>query len=128
MATDKVRRSAPSAQSRLTGRRRLNPRWKPQAYDLLSDLNGGFQIILGSIDRMQALGGFKAGYVHVFRGLGRELQAEFNHYILEVLEEVESADWYRFGKIRAARDKHLQGPLPKLPASVTERRPTKSRR
>jgi len=110
MATDKVKRSIPSAQ---TQRRRLNPQWKFQAYDLLNDLNRGFHIALASIDRMKRLGRFRRDYLPVFRGLAGEAQAAINHHFLEILQEVEKNDWYRFGKIRSARKKHLKTQLPK---------------
>lgn len=40
----------------------------------------------------------------------QELQAEINSELVETLQELESHDWYRYGKVRQKREKELRDP------------------
>src|SRR5215469_17075257 len=100
MAKRKVTRSLPVAQLK------RRPRYfKIKVYEALHHLNRGFVITLNNLERLQALGMLRAGYLPTLRGLTGELQAEFNHHVLEILHAIEEKDWYRFGKISAARER-----------------------
>jgi len=46
--------------------------------------------------------------------LTREMQTEINYYFVENLEGIESKDWYRFGKVRIAREHYLNPERPAL--------------
>jgi hypothetical protein len=46
----------------------------------------------------------------VLRSLTQELQSELNYRLLDTLHAAEEEDWYRFGKVRIARDKRFKQP------------------
>lgn len=111
MAKDKVIRSLPLAQPK------RRPRYfKIRVYEALHNLNRGFVITVNNLDRLQALGMLRADYLSTLRSLASELQAECNHGVLETMHAIEERDWYRFGKVSAARERlAFKQPDPKKP-------------
>jgi len=76
---------------------------KPYLYDLLAKLNGSFGRVIHNLDELESTGAFTPKTMKTIGSLSRELQADANHHLLETLQEIESRDWARFGKVRNAR-------------------------
>ena len=86
---------------------KLNIDEKSKVYFTLARLNHSFRSIVHNLYVLDDLHVFDPATLAEMRGLAKELQAEFNHYLVEALEPIESRDWYRFGKVRSARERRL---------------------
>jgi hypothetical protein len=53
---------------------------------------------------------FGAEFLRVYQGYAKELQAEVNFELIEALHSIEGHDWFRYGKVRARREKELRDP------------------
>jgi hypothetical protein len=83
---------------------------KVEIYHTLYQLNSSFAAIVGHCDTLQKIGVFKSTFTRLFQNFTQELQAEFNQEFLETLHQIELDDWYKFGKVRQAREKKLRDP------------------
>ena len=90
------------AQSNLTSRERVS------AYLLLSRLNRSFHLIVCRLSEAGELGLLNRLETKEMLGLTQEVQTEINGLMLNSLESLESTDWTRFGKVRAAMEKRLK--------------------
>ena len=83
---------------------------KHHVYHLLHRLNLNFAGIVRRCRELQETRVFRREFLRVFEGYAQELQAEINFELLETLHELESYDWYRYGKVRQRREKELRDP------------------
>jgi hypothetical protein len=83
---------------------------KHHVYHLLHRLNLNFAGIVRRCRELQETRVFRREFLRVYEGYAQELQAEVNFELLETLHELESHDWYRYGKIRHKREKELRDP------------------
>lgn len=58
---------------------------------------------------LEALGIFNAEQLKIYRGLTRELQSQINVELLEDLQSMELKEAARWGKVRTAWQKWLEG-------------------
>jgi hypothetical protein len=90
---------------------------KAAIYHTLSQINSAFAAIVEHYHALHENGLLSARYTRLYEGFTRELQSEFNHDFLLILDKVEFDDWNRFGKVRQQWEKHLKGsghsPAPK---------------
>ncbi|HLJ26760.1 MAG TPA: hypothetical protein VKY85_08630 [Candidatus Angelobacter sp.] len=100
MATNKAKRPIPAAQH--SERRRLNPRSKYHAYQVLDDLNRGFQITHTSLERLYRLDIVPPDHLRPCRNMAEELRALTNSALLATLRDAEFHDAARFEKLRLA--------------------------
>jgi hypothetical protein len=49
-------------------------------------------------------------FTRLYQSYAQELQAEINQDVVSAMDEVESHDQFRFGKVRVAREKELRDP------------------
>src|SRR5215469_859002 len=94
------------AESHLTSGERL------RVYEALFLLNRSYHLITRRLSDLDETRIFSAQKLRELRGLTRELQTEVNHYFVGNLEGIESRDWFRFGKVRIARDHRLNPERP----------------
>ena len=80
-----------------------------QVYQSLFLLNRSFHSIVRRLLELQEAHIFSPQRLRDLRGLTKELQTEVNHGLLNTMQGIEGEDWYRFGKLRIARDKRLKG-------------------
>jgi hypothetical protein len=90
------------AKANLSSRERLS------AYLLLSRLNRSFHLIVCRLSQAGELGLLNQLETKEMLGLTQEVQTEINGLVLNSLESLESIDWTRFGKVRAAMEKRLK--------------------
>jgi hypothetical protein len=83
---------------------------KHHVYHLLHRLNLSFAGIVRRCRELQETRIFRREFLRVYEGYAQELQAEVNFELLETLHELESHDWYRYGKVRQKREKELGDP------------------
>ena len=79
---------------------------KPLVYDLLSRLNSSFSRVSRNLFALEQTRIFSGATMKTLSSLSKKLQADANHHLLETLQEIESRDRARFGKVRALRTKH----------------------
>ena len=79
---------------------------KPHVYDLLSRLNSSFSRVSRNLYTLEQTRVFKPATMKTLSRLSKELQADANHHLLETLQEIETRDRDRFGKVRASRSKN----------------------
>jgi hypothetical protein len=92
----------------------LNSAERLHVYEDLFRLNRSFANIVRKLLEMQDARVFNPNRLRELRGLTKELQSEINFHLLNTLHEIETADRYRFGKVRIAKDKRLHEPLPEF--------------
>jgi len=83
---------------------------KRDIYHTLYRLNLSFSAIVRRCGELQQANVFRSKFLQIFQGYAQELQAEINEELLQTLYEIELHDWYRFGKVRQAREKELKDP------------------
>jgi len=83
---------------------------KLHIYHILYRLNLSFSAIVRRCGELQQANVFKSKFLQILQGYAQELQAEINEELLQTLYEIELHDWYRFGKVRQAREKELRDP------------------
>lgn len=88
----------------------LNSGERLQAYEALFLLNRSFRSIVRRLQELDATRIFNPRHLRDLRGLTQELQSEVNHHLLDTLHAAEEEDWYRFGKVRIARDRRFKEP------------------
>ena len=83
---------------------------KLHIYHTLYRLNRSFSAIVAYCRILQDAGIFKRKFARLFQGFAQELQSEVNEELLEIMQDIEQKDLYRFGKIRQARERELKDP------------------
>lgn len=81
-------------------------------YEALFLLNRSFQSVVRRLYDLDNTRIFNPQRLRELRGLTKELQSEANHYFVENLNGIEARDWFRFGKVRIARDHRLNPERP----------------
>ena len=89
---------------------------KPHVYDLLSRLNSSFSRVSRNLLALEQTRIFSPATMKTLSSLSKEFKANANHHLLETLQEIETRDRARFGKVasgkivlgkaRALRPKH----------------------
>ena len=79
---------------------------KPLVYDLLSRLNSSFSRVNRNLLALEQTRIFNPATMKTLSSLSKELQADANHHLLKTLQEIETRDCARFGKVRASRSKN----------------------
>jgi hypothetical protein len=83
---------------------------KPLVYDLLSRLNSSFSRVSRNLSSLEQTRVFNPATMKTLSRLSKELQADANHHLLETLQEIETRDRARFGKVRPGK---ARAPRPK---------------
>ena len=83
---------------------------KLHVYHLLYRINLSFAAIVRRVHQLEETRVFRREFLRVYQGYAQELQAEVNFELVETLHELESHDWYRYGKVRQKREKELRDP------------------
>ena len=87
----------------------LTSREKWHVYDTLARINRAFHILHFHLRNLEQAKPFHTQRIREYQGLSRELQSQINDELLEDLSRVERQDAFRFGEVRAAREKYLKG-------------------
>ena len=80
---------------------------KFKVYALLHQLNISFNSAISQLYELEQTGMFARFKLRVLRGLTRELQSQISHDITDKMHSVEDEEWYRWGKVRIARENYL---------------------
>src|SRR5262249_13910678 len=83
---------------------------KAAIYHTLYQLNSAFAAIVDCYQTFRQAGVVDADSMRLHQGLAQEAQTEFNQEFLMALQDLETEDWARFGKVRQAMEKHLRDP------------------
>jgi hypothetical protein len=83
---------------------------KLHVYHAVYRLNLSFAAIVNHCRLLEESGVFRNKYLRRYQGYVQELQAEINEELVETLQNVESHDWYRYGKVRKAWEKEIRDP------------------
>ena len=83
---------------------------KPRIYHTIYRLNLSFANIVVHCRALQESGILGPRDSRLYQSLAQELQAEINQDLLSAMDEVESHDLFRFGKVRVVREKELRDP------------------
>ena len=94
---------------------------KLHIYHTLYRLNLSFASIVARCRALHESGIFPAKTVRRYQGFTQELQSEINEELLETMQEIESDDWNRHGKVRQAWEKELRDPDDVLAAKEREK-------
>ena len=103
MAVHKVIRTTPPTQPQPNHKRRNNPQYKAQLLDALQNLNRGYGIALGTLDRLEKPAIFSRESLRNLRNRTEELQALVNHELLRTVAGREEKEAARFGRLRAGK-------------------------
>ena len=83
---------------------------KLRIYHTLYRLNLSFAAIVTHCRTLQEAGIVPAKSLRRYQGFTQELQSEINEELLGTMQDIESDDWNRFGKVRQAWEKELRDP------------------
>jgi hypothetical protein len=83
---------------------------KLRIYYTIYRLNLSFTNIVEHCAALQECRVFTAKFTRLYQSYAQELQAEINQDVVEILDEIELHDMFRFGKVRSAREKELRDP------------------
>lgn len=81
---------------------------KARIYHTLANMSSSFSSIVRYCEDLQQAGVLTPRYKRLFQAFTMEVQAELNHQIIEAVDQVELADWGRFGKVREKWEKYLR--------------------
>jgi hypothetical protein len=82
------------------------------AYVALARFNNSFSNIVANLDDLEKDNIFDSKSLTVFRGYAKELQSQLNCKLLSTLQDVEEKQAFEFGKVRIAREHHLNPDRP----------------
>ncbi|PYP83879.1 MAG: hypothetical protein DMG65_23510 [Candidatus Angelobacter sp. Gp1-AA117] len=68
-----------------------------------------FRILYFHLRNFEQTKPFHTQRIREYQGLSRELQSQINGELLEELCKLEDQDSFRYGQLRAAREKYLKG-------------------
>ena len=83
---------------------------KLRIYHTIYRLNLSFANIVAHCRALQESGILGPKDSRLYQSFAQELQAEINQDLMSAMDEVESRDLFRFGKVRLAREKELRDP------------------
>jgi hypothetical protein len=95
---------------------------KLHIYHTLYRLNLSFARIVARCRAFEESGIIPLKSARRYQGFAQELQAEINEEMLGNMQDIESDDWHRYGKVRLAWEKELRGPDDALPAKDRAKR------
>jgi hypothetical protein len=78
-----------------------------ELYQSLFLINRSFHRIVQRIEELEKSKKLKTIHFKELRGLAQEVQLHINNQIIQELQTVESAEWFRFGRVRTAMEKRL---------------------
>ena len=87
----------------------LTSREKWHVYDTLARINRAFHNLHFHLRNLEQTKPFHTRRIREYQGFSRELQAQINDELLEDLSRLEHQDAFRYGQIRAARERYLKG-------------------
>jgi hypothetical protein len=83
---------------------------KLRIYHTIYRLNLSFANIFAHCRALNESGVLTAKFARLYQNYAQELQAEINQDVMSAMDEIESNDQFRFGKVRLAREKELRDP------------------
>ena len=83
---------------------------KLKIYHTIYRLNLSFTNIVAHCGALRESGAIGPKDARLYQSYAQELQAEINQDVVSAMDEVESHDQFRFGKVRQAREKELRDP------------------
>ena len=83
---------------------------KLRIYHTIYRLNLSFANIVAHCGALRESGAIGPKDARLYQSYAQELQAEINQDVVSAMDEVESHDQFRFGKVRSAREKELRDP------------------
>ena len=81
---------------------------KVNNYDVLFEMNDGFEQAVRAIRKLQDLGIFAPQFAEIRRLATEQIRAETNRRVHEILQESEARDASRFEQERIKREKELE--------------------
>lgn len=88
-----------------TPRRSMGSTQKMRLYDSIAQINRDSRSIIFTLQDLKKIEIFRIESLRTLQGLTRELQAEINTHLLEVVRDAEMRDAFIQGKTRVARDR-----------------------
>jgi hypothetical protein len=85
-------------------------RAKLRIYFTIYRLNLSFANIIGHCRALGESGILSPKFTRLYQSYAQELQSEINEDVMSTMDEIESHDQFRFGKVRLAREKELRDP------------------
>ena len=85
-------------------------RAKLRIYFTIYRLNLSFANIIGHCRALGESGILSPKFTRLYQAYAQELQSEINEDVMSTMDEIESRDQFRFGKVRLAREKELRDP------------------
>lgn len=79
-------------------------------YRTIHRLNLSFANIVANCRSLGESGILSPKFTRLYKSYAQELQAEINEDVMSTMDEIESRDQFRFGKVRLAREKELRDP------------------
>ena len=83
---------------------------KLRIYHTIYRINLSFANIVAHCRALQECGVLGPKDARLYQSYAQELQAEINQDVVSAMDEIESRDQFRFGKVRVAREKELRDP------------------
>ena len=83
---------------------------KLRIYFTIYRLNLSFANIVAHCRVLGDSGILSPKFTRLYQSYVQELQAEINEDVMSTMDEIESRDQFRFGKVRLAREKELRDP------------------
>jgi hypothetical protein len=83
---------------------------KLRIYHTIYRLNLSFTNIVTHCRALNESGVLTVKFARLYQSYAQELQAEINQDVVSAMDEIESHDQFRFGKVRLAREKELRDP------------------
>ena len=87
----------------------LTSREKWHVYHTLAQINRAFYALHFHLRSLEQSKPFHTQRLREYQGFSRELQAQINDELLEDLSKLEHQDAFRYGQVKAAREKYLKG-------------------
>ena len=104
-----------------------NSAGKLHLYEILYNLNQGFEQVLHQLQQLEKLGLRRQAW-KAFAVMVEETRAEINFELVERLAEREQSDWTYFGRLRQQREKKYRDPQDVLIEAERLRERLKKRR
>lgn len=82
---------------------------KADIYEGLAVINRAFQQIIGTINKLQAIGVVSEDYVQDQEIIANDLWARINSHLLAKITERELDDRNHYGKMRATMERRIRG-------------------
>jgi hypothetical protein len=83
---------------------------KLRIYHTIYRMNLSFANIVAHCRALKESGILGPKDTQLYQSYAQELQAEINQDVMSAMDEIESHDQFRFGKVRTAREKELRDP------------------